>query len=77
MRQAMKEFEFRCPPVLAQRFWLHCAEMGETPGSVLRAFMLREVAEHDPELMSEIAEVAECGGIHARTATALRLKTGG
>ena len=43
----MEELRFNCPAYLAQRFWLLCAEREETPGSVLRDFMLREIASVD------------------------------
>lgn len=43
----MEELRFNCPAYLAQRFWLLCAERDRTPGSVLRDFMLREIAASD------------------------------
>ena len=43
----MEELRFNCPAYLAQRFWLLCAEREETPGSVLREFMVREIASID------------------------------
>jgi hypothetical protein len=43
----MEELKFNCPAYLAQRFWLLCAERQQTPGSVLRDFMLREISACD------------------------------
>jgi hypothetical protein len=43
----MEELRFNCPAYLAQRFWLLCAEREETPGAVLREFMVREIASVD------------------------------
>ena len=43
----MEELRFNCPSYLAQRFWLLCAERDKTPGSVLREFMVREIAAAD------------------------------
>ena len=43
----MEELHFNCPAYLAQRFWLLCAERKETPGAVLRDFMLEEIAKSD------------------------------
>lgn len=43
----MEELKFNCPAYLAQRFWLLCAERERTPGSVLREFMLSEIASAD------------------------------
>ena len=43
----MEELHFNCPAYLAQRFWLLCAERHETPGAVLREFMLQEIAKTD------------------------------
>ncbi|WP_368185241.1 hypothetical protein [Aestuariibius sp. HNIBRBA575] len=44
----LKDFQFNCPDYLAQRFWLMCTENGETPGTVLREFMVREISKADP-----------------------------
>ena len=43
----MEELRFNCPSYLAQRFWLLCTEREKTPGSVLRDFMVREIAAAD------------------------------
>ena len=43
----MDELSFKCPAYLSQRFWLLCNERGETPGAVLREFMLNRVSEAD------------------------------
>ena len=43
----MEELHFNCPAYLAQRFWLLCAERRETPGAVLREFMLAEISKLD------------------------------
>lgn len=40
----MEELSFNCPAYLAQKFWVMCVERGETPGSVLRDFMVREIS---------------------------------
>ena len=53
----MEELKFNCPSYLAQRFWLHCAERQETPGSVLRDFMLREIAAADPDFDIDLKAV--------------------
>lgn len=43
----MEELHFNCPAYLAQRFWILCAERKETPGAVLRHFMLEEISKTD------------------------------
>jgi hypothetical protein len=43
----MEELHFNCPAYLAQRFWLLCAERRETPGAVLRDFMMSEISRTD------------------------------
>ena len=52
----MEELSFRCPAYLAQRFWLYCNEQGETPGSVLRAFMLAEIKHVDPDIAIDLKD---------------------
>ena len=44
----MEEFKFNCPEYLAQRFWKHCVDERDTPGAVLRAYMVSEVKKMDP-----------------------------
>ena len=60
----MDEINFRCPDVVAQRFWLLCAELGETPGSLLRSFIVDEVKAVDPAFFKELE--AETGLDEAR-----------
>jgi hypothetical protein len=43
----MEELHFNCPAYLAQRFWLLCAERKETPGQILREFMMQEIQKTD------------------------------
>jgi hypothetical protein len=43
----MDELKFRCPGYLAQRFWLLCAERNQTPGAVLRNYMVEEINKVD------------------------------
>ena len=44
----MDEYKFNCPDYLAQRFWKHCVDNKDTPGAVLRGYMLNEVLKIDP-----------------------------
>ena len=44
----MEEYKFNCPDYLAQRFWKLCVDKNDTPGAVLRAYMVREVRKFDP-----------------------------
>ncbi|MEM6824658.1 MAG: hypothetical protein AAF566_06075 [Pseudomonadota bacterium] len=44
----MDDLKFNCPEYLAQRFWKHCVDQSDTPGAVLRAFMVNEVQQIDP-----------------------------
>lgn len=53
----MEELHFNCPAYLSQRFWLLCAERKETPGAVLRDFMLREIATHDASFEFDLKNV--------------------
>jgi hypothetical protein len=53
----MEQLRFNCPAFLAQRFWLLCAERRETPGSILRDFMLREIAASDPDFDIDLQTV--------------------
>ena len=48
MRKVMSEMKFNCPHYLAQRFWKHCVDNDDTPGAVLRGYMLSEVLKMDP-----------------------------
>lgn len=50
----MEEISFRCPPYLAQRFWLLCNELGETPGTLLRSFMIDEVKRSDAAFVFDL-----------------------
>lgn len=43
----MEEYKFNCPDYLAQRFWKLCVDKSDTPGAVLRAYMVREVRKFD------------------------------
>lgn len=68
----MEELSFNCPAYLAQKFWVLCAERGETPGSVLRDFMVREISAVDAGFDVELKSVtgqdvwAICRGERAR-----------
>lgn len=53
----MEELHFNCPAYLAQRFWLHCAERRETPGAVLREFMLNEISKSDAAFVFDLKSV--------------------
>lgn len=53
----MEELQFNCPAYLAQRFWLLCAERNETPGAVLRSFMLDEIAKVDTGFAFDLKSV--------------------
>ena len=53
----MEELRFKCPAFLAQRFWLLCAERDETPGAVLREFMIKEIAQADAGFEFDLKEV--------------------
>lgn len=53
----MEELSFNCPAYLAQKFWVMCVERGETPGSVLRDFMLRELRSVDEGFEAELQTV--------------------
>lgn len=55
----MEELHFNCPAYLAQRFWILCNEAGETPGTVLREYMLKRIADEDPSF--EYSLKAETG----------------
>lgn len=58
----MEQLSFNCPAYLAQKFWVLCVERGETPGSVLRDFMVREISSvesgFDMELESVVGQDA-------------------
>ena len=56
----MEELHFNCPAYLAQRFWLLCVERKETPGAVLRSFMLDEIAKTDPAFALDLKSVTGC-----------------
>lgn len=43
----MDELSFRCPAYLAQRFWLYAQQQGETPGTLLRQFMMEQINSVD------------------------------
>ena len=53
----MEELNFNCPAYLAQKFWVLCVERGETPGSVLRDFMVREISAVDSGFDLELESV--------------------
>lgn len=53
----MEELSFNCPAYLAQKFWVMCVERGETPGSVLRDFMVREISSVDSGFDVELQTV--------------------
>ncbi len=44
----VEEYRFNCPEYLAQRFWKHCVDYKDTPGAVLRGYMLSVVRKMDP-----------------------------
>lgn len=48
VRDPTDEYRFNCPDYLAQRFWKHCVDQKDTPGAVLRGYMLHEVRKIDP-----------------------------
>ena len=52
-----EELKFKCPAFLAQRFWLLCAERDQTPGAVLREFMMDQIALADPEFEIDLKQV--------------------
>ena len=52
----MEELHFNCPAYLAQRFWLHCSEQKETPGSVLRQFMIEQIVAQDASFLYDLKE---------------------
>ena len=53
----MEELSFNCPAYLAQKFWVLCVELGETPGSVLRDFMVREISSVESGFDVELKHV--------------------
>jgi hypothetical protein len=53
----MEELSFNCPAYLAQKFWVLCVERGETPGSVLRDFMVREISSVESGFDVELKNV--------------------
>ncbi len=53
----MEELKFNCPDYLAQRFWKHCIDNNDTPGAVLRGYMLNEVLKIDPTYAPDAAEI--------------------
>lgn len=53
----MDELKFNCPDYLAQRFWKHCVDNKDTPGAVLRAYMVSEVKKIDPEYDVDATEI--------------------
>ena len=53
----MEELKFNCPEYLAQRFWKHCIDEKDTPGAVLRAYMVNEVQKIDPSYQVDFAEI--------------------
>ncbi len=57
MSQQMEELRFRCPAYVAQKFWLLCKERNETPGGVLREFMLNEIASADAAFSLELKSI--------------------
>jgi hypothetical protein len=52
----MDELHFKCPAFLAQRFWLLCASRNETPGAVLREFMITEISRADAGFEFDLKE---------------------
>lgn len=50
----MEELNFNCPAYLAQRFWLMCAERRETPGQMLREYMMQEILKTDSNFEFEL-----------------------
>ena len=50
----MEELKFNCPAYLAQRFWKHCVDRDDTPGAVLRAFMVNEIRKMDPNYQADL-----------------------
>lgn len=44
----MQDWNFNCPAYLAQRFWIYCAERDQTPGALLRRFMIDQISKADP-----------------------------
>ncbi len=66
----MDEISFRCPPYLAQRFWLLCNELGETPGALLRAFMIDEIKSVDGTFSMDMKDVTGLEEDEVRTGSA-------
>lgn len=62
----MDEFKFNCPDYLAQRFWKLCVSRKDTPGAVLRAYMVREVRKIDPDYAVDLASVRASAGWNVR-----------
>ncbi len=52
----MEELQFNCPSFLAKRFWLLCNTRNETPGEVIREFMLREILKEDPYFEQDLKD---------------------
>ena len=53
----MEELHFNCPAYLSQRFWLLCTERKETPGAVIREFMLNEISQSDASFEFDLKSV--------------------
>ena len=58
----MDEFKFNCPDYLAQRFWKLCVDNKDTPGAVLRAYMVQAVQEIDPSYSVDLSKVRASSG---------------
>lgn len=58
----MEELKFNCPDYLAQRFWKLCVQNKDTPGAVLRAYMVREVQRIDPGYTVDLNEIRASSG---------------
>ena len=44
----MQEIGFDCPDDLRKKFWIACRLNKQTPGAVLRTFMVEQIAAADP-----------------------------
>lgn len=74
MANGLEELHFNCPAYLAQRFWLLCAERNETPGAVLREFMMDEISKSDAGFEFDLRSMTGCDAWSVREGKPARAK---
>ena len=57
MARESEELRIRCPSFVAQKFWLLCQKRNETPGGILREFILNEIVKDDAAFSLELKSI--------------------